>query len=191
MKAFQIIPIILLIILVSCGEEETPVVVEAEEKIEELLHYDGENHSAPLFAAGSNAVATLFPLSVVRQHQGKHLSEIRFYIAELPQNLILTVHKGSWLQATNEIVYEQNLTDQLQAEQWMAHQLSNPITLGEQDLWIVLTFTDFESGHFMGCDSGPQRPSGALHLADMSDQWETFFLDVNWNIRGVLTDGGN
>lgn len=187
MRTLKHLIIAFALITVSCGEDDNPVVEEITS--DNLLNYAGENHAAVTFESGTNVAAVYFPASELDQKPGKSLSEVQFYLWEVPESILLSVMNADAIGDSEDLLYQVSLTSELQENQWNSVALPNAISLDEQDdIWIILSYQDDESGSFMGCDEGPQVRYGAMFISSTQGGWQRFFVDVNWNIRGVLTD---
>lgn len=173
---------ILFILLWSCDSEEPRLYFS-----DGVLHYDGENQDAPVLAAGQNEVAARFPAELLNPLVGRRLTEIDFFMYDIPGSCLLTVYEGG-INSPGSIIYTVDIKDDLIADQWNTHILDQDLEIGNENLWISLTFDNPSSAKLIGCDAGPQDVNGARILRGSSRTWDTFEFNINWNIRGILED---
>jgi hypothetical protein len=150
-----------------------------------LLHHDGNNGSAPILNAGTNHVGVMFTGDQVAQYNQGNLSEIQFFMANIPESCQLDIYQGTennHLPGTK--IYSADVTSEIAARTWNRHVLDQELTVDREDLWVTLTFTHPLSAGLIGCDLGPQVANGALILNASETSWQAYTLaNINWNIR--------
>jgi len=174
---------LLFLILCSCGNDDSQF-----DFSDGIVHYDGENQDAPVFTAGRNDVAVRFPSALLRSLIGKKLIEVDFFIYEISESCQIIIYEGGSSKTPGTIVYTADVENQLTSDQWNKHILIEDVEIGNEDLWISLSFTNPSSSKLIGCDSGPQVADGARILRESDTSWASFEFNVNWNIRGILED---
>ena len=154
-----------------------------------VLHHDGNNGSAPILSAGTNHVGVMFTGDQVAQYNGGNLSEIQFFMANIPGSCQLDIYQGSednHMPGTK--IYSADLTSEIAANTWNRHTLNQDFAIDTEDLWVTLTFVHPRSLGLIGCDLGPQITNGALILNASETSWVSYpFANINWNIRAGFT----
>ena len=182
-----------LLLLFSCllafscsNDDDGPSVPDAD------LNYDAENFSAPLFEDVTFEAGCRFPANLVSNFSGQELTEVRFYIMELPSSCELLIYRaGSPSTPAATPIYSANLTNDISANQWNAHRLAVPVEILEEDLWINVKVSHAGGVQSIGCDAGPAIQNGDW-LSLENGGWQTLRnysndeVNINWNIRGYL-----
>jgi hypothetical protein len=173
-----------LISVLSCNDSDDVSIPLA------LLHHDGNNGSAPVLNAGTNHVGVMFTGDQVAKYNQGELSEIQFFMANIPESCQLDIYQGSednHMPGTK--IYSADLTSEITARTWNRHILDQALTIDSEDLWITLTFNHPASLGLIGCDLGPQVANGALILNASETSWVAYpFANINWNIRAGFID---
>jgi len=180
-KPFLYLALICSIIFSACGGDEN----------ENLLHYDGDNATAPFFIDGQYITAARFQANLMNIYAGRQMDQVQLYIFEIPDFAELILFSGDGNSIPNNIITQQDIRAQLQRNSWNTINLSNPYTIDGQELWIALDFRVTGQEMIIGCDAGPRNPNGDRLFTD-NDNWTTFNAftgteSINWNIRGVLS----
>jgi len=172
-----------LVAVFSCEDSDDNISPVAQ------LHHDGNNASAPFLSAGTNHVAVMFTGDQVAQYNQGKLTEIQFFMANVPEFCQLDIYQGTGsdqLPETN--IYSIDLSSEIAAGAWNRLLLDQDLTIASDDLWVTLTFNHPESLPLIGCDLGPQVTNGALILNGSQTSWQAYpFADINWNIRAGFT----
>ncbi len=183
MRIYSFLFLISLTALISCEDSDDTGAPG------NLLHHDGENGSAPILNAGTNYVGVRFTANQVAQYNQGNLSEIQFFMANVPEFCQLDIYQGTdnGLPGTN--IYSADLSTEVAARAWNRLVLDQELTVDSEDLWVTLTFDHPVSLPLIGCDLGPQVTNGALILNTSQTSWEAYpFADINWNIRAGFTE---
>ena len=152
-----------------------------------LLRHDGDNNTAPFLPAGIHETAARFSSDVVRNFTGQQITELLYYIEDVPQDLEIRIYEGG---ATSPLAlrYSEVVTGQTSSNEFNTLVLSEPFTIGTEAIWLAVRMTLTEEAQVIGCDAGPRNPNG--DFIDFSLQgWSTFNAlnsveSINWNIRG-------
>jgi len=172
--------------MTSCTEE--PVITDAE------LHHDGPAVNAPLLPTGTHEAAARFPASITSAFQGRQLNEVEFFLLNLPTRCEVRVFGANTDTDTGDLLYFQEITNEVSAPAWNTHTLPTPIDITGEDIWICVQVTHNTPMNTIGCDPGPANANGDWLRSDSDNQWITFrertnqATNINWNIRGHLAD---
>lgn len=184
MKNTTIFLLGLFILLVSCEDDE-PVQ-------EFFLNYDGDNVTAPYLEAGVHEAAARFRADRTGQYEGQFLNEVEFYLLELPTECEIRVYGPGTASSPGDLLYSQNVTNNISASSWNTHQLTTPVEITGGDLWICVRLTHSATNTTIGCDAGPTNPNGDWLYSDSDSAWLSFrdrtsqAVSINWNIRGKI-----
>jgi hypothetical protein len=187
MKTSSLVLIFTLLFIGSCKDDPDVCKVPAEEN---LLHYDCPNSTGPLLDAGNHELAILLPASTMVDYVGKKLTEIQIFAGILPQACKVRVYGNGTATEPGSLLYEADVQNKLQVPAWNFHQISPPVALNGNDIWISVFVTHANRQQSIGCDTGPNREGGDWLLSSADQQWRTYRQrtgeSVNWNIRGVV-----
>lgn len=168
--------------ILSCGDDPE----------DQILNYDGDNVTGPVFNPGAYVTAARFPANIMGIYTDNVLTAVQMYIVETPSSarLVILSGDGSSGVPTGEITGQSVGT--LTPNSWNTIQLNQPYTIDGSEIWIGLDFSVNNSIMVMGCDAGPANTNGDFLLQDSDNIWTTFreltsTESINWNIRGVLT----
>lgn len=169
----------LLMSLASCGSDG-----------ETRLNYDGDNFSAPLLEAGTYIGSARFSSNDFADLESNTLTAIEFYLLNVPNSTEIKIFgQGSNTEPGTEI-YNSDVTLDANVG-WNTHNLTSPITLGDDDIWLSVQFTHGGDDQTLGCDEGPANIDGD-HFQTTTGAWTNLRafssneVDINWNIRGVV-----
>ena len=163
-------------------------------KDEVILNYDGENYDAiGLTAGGTYHLAVRFPSSMLGQYAGYHLNFVNIYINDVPSPCILKVWGAGTSTSPGTLLLQQTLS--VSADSWNLIELTDPVALDGNDLWVGYTVTHAQGTYPAGCDGGPHHPSGdGSWISTDGVSWDRLYelsasLDYNWNIRAHIAPG--
>lgn len=158
-----------------------------------FLNYDAANNSAPILEAGTYTAAARFPASFLASDAGKQITEIEFYLLQLPSNTTVRIYGEGTGSQPGASLYSKNVTIDVESSSWNTHVLDTPITIADQDIWIAIEVVqDFEQ-QTIGCDLGPAVSNGDF-FNDLAGQWTTLRnfsnneVSINWNIRAKIEE---
>ncbi len=175
--------IMLMAIFLSCGDDGSLAG-------EDILHYDGENQTAPALPPGSYNVAIRFTTNLLRNVEGRSIDAVNLYLYDRPANARLTISYDVSPRLPANPIYTQDITAQLSADRWNTIALDTPFEITGEPLWIGVAINLNSPRRTIGCDAGPGNPNGdwLFDAADM--EWLRFEErvgdSINWNIRAVL-----
>jgi hypothetical protein len=194
MKPFCLLSLLLLLLL-GC-REEAPQPATDPEIVAPLvaLNYDASNADAPALPGDSYEGAVRFSAADLQPWPEGELVSVFFYLQDLPSNCNVVVYQGTENGAPQTLVYTAGVSRQVQANSWNEHVLSNPVSLGDEDLWIGIRFSHSGNQRTLGCDLGPAAPDGDWMYSTSDQQWIPLnerapAIDINWNIRSVVDPG--
>lgn len=163
------------------------------------LRYDGDNFSSPILPAGTFDAGQRFPSNVVDNYVGRTIDEVDFYIQDKPVDCEILIYGEGTSSSPGALVYSSNVINQVSANSWNSHTLSTPVEIKNEDLWIVVRLVHNSEIRSIGCDEGPARTNGDWMLGEGETEWKTYRdlstnpstganVNVNWNIRGILSE---
>lgn len=166
---------------------------DEDTKLDNILHYDGDNLTAPLLPPGTSELAVRFTSTHTTPLAGRKLEEVRFYVKEVPDKCEVVIYDMGGASLPGTELYSQDVTASLKANSWVTHTLSTPVEIKGQDLWISTRITDSSQGNYVGCDAGPNQTNGDWMYLPTDNKWSPFKIrvpseSVNWNIRGVVSE---
>lgn len=159
----------------------------------EFLQYDKGNYDAiGTNQAGNFHAAVKFSPTELSDIYGSNLTDIMLFIQEGGGNdVVVKVWKGSSSSGPKNVIYEQNIANEVKPGSWTIHTLSAPLALEEnEDYWIGYQI-NATGGLPMGIGRGPLKAGkgGWINIGDGWKQLPDYGLDGNWNIRGVAGKG--
>lgn len=173
------------LLFASCNEDEITL-PDAD------LNYDGPNQSAPFLPAGIHEAAARFPAAQTGQFAGENLVAVDFYIQDLPGRCVLRIYGPGAASEPGNILYQQDVTSGIAANAWNRYNLTSPIPITGEDLWIGILVEHNSRLASIGCDPGPAVENGDWLLPGGRFQWQTLRqysnngVNINWNIRGFV-----
>jgi len=164
----------------------------------DVLQYDGDNQSAPIFEEGTSVAAAFFPASYVASRSDKKIRDIEFFIGDIPAKTIVRVEQNGPNDVPEAVLYELDVTNDLQGNNWNRIEFTNSadyIDLPSEGVWLTVEVRhDNADERSVGCDNGNAVENGDWIYHDSDNQWRTLRdrtgnqVDINWNIRANLTD---
>lgn len=188
-KLLFLLPLFALALTFTACEDD-PIVPEITDGI---IHYDGENNTAPVFNAGVYEAAARFTPAITEQFEGQNLEEVSFYLVELPVYAEVRIYGSGRSDEPGDMLYSANVTDVISANSWNDHILTTPVELDGRDLWIAVYLEHSGATQSIGCDLGPAINNAGDWLYEENDgDWLTFTqrsgASINWNIRGAIAE---
>ncbi len=158
----------------------------------EWVHWDsGETISGiGLTNGGTFSCAARWDESQVLEYSNGSIEKVRLSIAEGMTELVLKIWNGD--HAAN-LIYEENITEEIIIGEWNEIVLSNPIPIEEnKELWVGYTITH-ESGTFSAAtDAGPAVVYHGDMISTDGSSWESmasaYGLNYNWNIQFYVNE---
>ncbi|WP_116107379.1 hypothetical protein [Lewinella sp. IMCC34191] len=173
----------------GCTEDDDPSVLTT-------LNYDGPNDSAPNLPPGTNTFGVYFPPSQTGRYTGRRLESLRFYLSQIPEaTTVMVMSEGPDDRTPGDTLYRRELTQRINLTEWIDDRLPDPIEITGEGLWLMVEVELPPGGGFsVGCDAGNNfNPNGNLLYLSTESEWTTFQditgETVNWNIRGILSEG--
>lgn len=169
----------------ACTEDEEGL------GLENTIHYDGPNQTAPVLPAGDYEAAARFTSAELSDYVGRKLIEVNFFIANLPQNCTIRIYDEGDAGTPGNVLYSASVSNSLRPFSWNTHEIRNPIDITGEDLWIGVALTHTATQQSIGCDAGPAQTDGDWLYRDSDQLWSTYRQisgeSINWNIRGRVT----
>ncbi len=158
-----------------------------------ILSYDGDNQASPELAPGTHELAVQFTEDYLADRIGKKLFEIEAFLAPGALSYKLIVHGPGTESTPGGILWEQDITSNVDAQKWVITKVEPLLLITGEDLWVGVQVVHDQSAQTIGCDSGPRHDGGDWIWSEDTQTWETFLNVtttelVNWNIRGNLQD---
>lgn len=151
------------------------------------LHYDGDQDSSPNLAGNKTwEAAARFTSAQTAALAGGKLTEVRFYILTVPDSCKVKIYGVGTPTTPGAVLYSADVTASVAAASWNSHVLASPVTVPNGDLWISIEFSDAQTQPTIGCDPGPAVANGRWLWDSSLGTWADFFVDVNWNVRGIV-----
>lgn len=175
--------------LMQCGSDEP---LDPGEITDFTLRHDSGQDSSPTLAGGTYEAAARFTSSQLQDFAGLELVEVHFYIANKPEQCRVKIYGQMTANTPGSLLYSSDVTGALEANAWNNHELTQPITLTTNDIWISIEFMHSARQATIGCDPGPAVQDGDW-LYDAADStWRPLSqrtsISINWNVRGIAAD---
>jgi hypothetical protein len=188
-KLLPLLAILLLVAAGGCSDDDDGNVLDPDDN-SVLVHYDGSNFASPLLAGGTYEAAARFPPDETDNVSDGALTEVRFYVTDLPASARVRVYGENTTSEPGPVLYSADVTAGLVADAWNEHELTTPVDIPNGDLWLSIEFTHAAPQTFIGCDQGPADPDGNWLHSSADGDWLPFDQrggdNVNWNIRGKV-----
>ena len=166
----------------SCSEDKLP-----EGPDDFTLRYDSPNVTSPNLPSGQYQLAALYPAAVTTPLSGQSITEIAFFLFELPNTCEIRIYGSGTPNEPGAPIYSANILNDIRKDRWNYHTLSTPVPLDGEDIWVAIRFSHTSDQQTIGCDAGPRNINGDWSFFSADNQWQTFRArtgaDVNWNIR--------
>jgi fibronectin type III domain protein len=152
-----------------------------------LLYYGGDQQDAPTLSTGNYEAAARFTPAKIGNFVGKTIKEIQYYIASKPDSIIVKLYGPLNDKTPGALLYSADVTSTAEAYKWNIHQLTFPLTLKNEDIWLSIAFKLSSDRKTVGCDPGPALPDGDWLYNGQGGQWIPFHqwsgTSINWTIR--------
>ncbi len=156
-----------------------------------LIHYDGENNTAPNLDPGEYEAAARFPANMLADFAGKRIIEIDYFMGFRPAACEIKIYSGSSNDQPVDLLYSANVTNGISETSWNTHSITRDLPIANEDIWVSVAFRHDIRMQSIGCDFGPAQGDGDWLFQLNDNEWRTF-LDrtttesINWNIRMQL-----
>ena len=187
MKYLNLFLIVALVLATGCKDDDDQPAINQ-------LSYDGPNIQAPLFDPGLHEAAARFNSDYLQNYQGRFIEAIEFYIQDRPDVCEIVIYSGGDLSGPANVLYEIDITNDIDADSWNQHVLADAIEITGEDLWIAVAVTSSTPKRIIGCDAGPTIFNGDWLYTELDGDWASFFnrtnqsISINWNIRALLSE---
>lgn len=176
----------LLLTLASCSDDDPQTDGDT------VLNYDGANATAPILASGFYEFAARFTNRELSPHVGKTITEVSFYLYEIPDLLTLTLSPDNTIDEPAEILYSEDIRNATR-NSWNTVVLQTPFPIDGTPLWIGIQVELAEAIQTVGCDAGPANSNGDWLYSNNPPTWSTYRArttteSVNWNIRATISE---
>jgi len=172
------------LLFISCKKDQS----------QDVLRHDEANFSAPALPAGTFIAGARFPTNIVDNYVGRNLTEVDFYIQDLPADCEIIIYGENTGTTPGAELYRRNVQSSIAANSWNSHVLDTPIEIKIEDLWIAVQVVHNSEIRSIGCDEGPARTNGDWMLGAGETDWKTYRelsnnqVSINWNIRGYISE---
>ncbi len=182
---------ILVVITWACQDSQNQIAPRNPEILS--LNYDSDNVSAPTLDQGNYEGAARFSADQISQLDGAELIEVNYFIALLPDRCLVNIYGGNSPTTPGALLYSVDVTSDMQPASWNTHQLTMPVILSNEDIWVSIAFEIATPRPTLGCDAGPAFDDGDWLYSDNDNQWlplsQRTPIDINWNVRAVVNPG--
>jgi len=157
---------------------------------DEVIRYDnGVNDDAiGLTGGGTFEVSAYWPASAMGQYAGMELTQIEVFINDMPSSFIVKIYGQGSTTVPGTLLHEETVA--VSPLGWNTIQLSSPVGITGNDIWIGYSLTHAADEFAAGCDAGP----AVAGFGDMISLDGTSFepmsglgLNYNWNIAATLS----
>lgn len=161
-----------------------------DDATEYVLRYDSENSGTVGLSNYAEATyAAYYPGSMVKALKGMHVSSVDVYVGDVPTSSSIVVYGQKDQTHAGSLISEQAFTPV--ETSWNHVVLDTPVEIGDQDLWIGVKMSGFQSGDYnIGIDdAGAVIGYGDLVNVGGDTWWSMADLgfDSNYNIRANVT----
>jgi hypothetical protein len=161
---------------------------------DEIIRWDdGVNADAiGLVNGGTFYVAAYFPVSTMGQYSGMKLNQVEIFVYDVPTSMVLRINGQGTATSPGPLLHSQPLTN-LTSMTWHMVDLTDPVDITGEDLWIGYEVTHDQGVYAAGCDGGP-AVAGFGDMISMDgttyQSMATYYgFNYNWNIAGYLIQG--
>ncbi len=157
---------------------------------DEIIRWDdGVNADAiGLSSGGTFYTAAYFPVSTMGQYSGMKLNQVEIFVYDVPISMVLRINGQGTATTPGPLLHSQPLTN-LTGMTWHMIDLTDPVDITGEDLWIGYEVIHNSGTYPAGCDGGP----AVAGFGDMISMDGTTYelmsrlgLNYNWNIAGYL-----
>jgi hypothetical protein len=158
---------------------------------DEIIRWDdGVNADAiGLTNGGTFYVAAYFPVSTMGQYSGMKLNQVEIFVYDVPTSMVLRINGQGTATTPGPLLHSQPLTN-LTGMTWHMIDLTDPVDITGEDLWIGYEVIHNSGTYPAGCDGGP----AVAGFGDMISMDGTTYVPMselglvhyNWNIAGYL-----
>jgi hypothetical protein len=157
---------------------------------DEIIRWDdGVNADAiGLSSGGTFYTAAYFPVSTMGQYSGMKLNQVEIFVYDVPTSMVLRINGQGTATTPGPLLHSQPLTN-LTGMTWHMIDLTDPVDITGEDLWIGYEVIHNSGTYPAGCDGGP----AVAGFGDMISMDGTTYelmsrlgLNYNWNIAGYL-----
>jgi hypothetical protein len=156
-----------------------------------IIRYDnGSNYnSIGLLSGGTFEVAAYFPEATMAQYAGMKLTQMVFYLYNIPQLCKIRIYGAGTSTTPGELLYEEAVNPLVAS--WNLFDLVPQIDITGEDLWIGYEVTHVSGEYPPGYDEGPAIAGYGDMICLDGISWQTFSgigYDYNWNLAGFLSN---
>jgi hypothetical protein len=163
----------------------------SNQKENEFIRYDdGKNFKAiGLTTGGTFGISTYYPAATLARYEGWSLSQLGFYINQVPEICKIKVYGKGTPTSPGELLYEEIVNPT--GFSWNIFTLGDAVLITGEDLWLGLELTHQAGTNPAGCDNGPAIAGFGDMISFNNVTWAPLSncgLSYNWNIVGYLVD---
>ncbi len=156
------------------------------------LSHDSDNVTAPNLPEDIYEAAAQFSASQVATYAGLPLMEVEVYMYDSPLSTTLKIYGPGDGSSPGDLLYEGDLTGNINNNGWTRHVLSEPLILTGEELWLSVRLRHSRTLQTIGCDAGPSATGGDWLFQESDGVWRPFNVrvgeSINWNIRGIVQE---
>ncbi len=157
---------------------------------DEVIRYDDgiNNDAIGLTAGGTFQASAYWPASTMGQYAGMELTSIEIYINDAPTSAIMKIYDQGSTTVPGALLHEQTLS--VNALMWNTIDLSSPVAISGNDIWIGYEVTHDVGVYAPGTDAGP-AVAGFGDMISLDgiafEPMSALGLNYNWNIAATLS----
>jgi hypothetical protein len=157
---------------------------------DETIRYDdGINVDAiGLTSGGTFQVSAYWPAATMSQYAGMELTSIEIYINDAPTSCVIKIYDQGTTTVPGALLYEETVA--VNPLLWNTIELSSPVAINGNDIWIGYEITHDVGVYSAGTDGGPAVAGyGDMISLDGAtfEPMSGLGLDYNWNIAATLS----
>ena len=155
-----------------------------------VIRYDnGVNDDAiGLTSGGTFEVSAYWPAATMGQYAGMDLTSVEIYINDPPTSSVLKIYGQGTATVPGTLLHQQTLS--VNPVAWNIIQLSTPVSITGNDIWIGYEVTHATGIYTPGCDAGPAVAGygDMISLDGVSfEPMSALGLNYNWNIAATIS----
>lgn len=150
-----------------------------------VLHYDDENFSSIGLTNGGTLIGlAFFSGDIIQDYVGYGIKQVITYVNDMPGGEYeIRIYEAG--EDPGELLYVEDVTEQLQEASWNTFDLSSAFELPEEGVYVGFSVVHAGGQFPAGVDEGPANINGDIASLDFGESWMHLANAGfgNWNIR--------